>query len=592
VRGGAGRIGGAVLALALLTACGDARATGGTDVLRVGFITPDSGAALEAARGVELGAAEAAWTGELLGRPLEVETVRARSPREAERAVERLARGGATAIVGGFDEPTCRTLGEVAAREGVLFLNLGCRGEALRDSAGATTYHVEASEAMYRRALGEADGDEAGDIEPVLWHGALTRFGAEQLNERFERRFSARATPAAWAGWMALKVIAEAALRTHGAGADVLAAHLAGEAADFDGHKGRALRFGTGDHQLQQPLYLLDRGRAALRTVEPAAEADAEWAAITGRGVPEGQYIVVSNEGSRDVLVLDAATRQVVSRIALAARPRDIRAAPDGRHVYVALSDDAPDVATDRDGVAVIDLRTGQVVAHHPAGTDPEQFALSPDLRHLYAANEDAGTATITDLTTGRVLATLVVGIEPEGVAVSPDGRWVYVTAETSNTVSVIDTRKNDVVASFLVGARPRAAVFAPDGRRAYVTNEIGGTLSIIDVARHVVIAEVQLDATGEAKPVGVAVSPDGRRVYVANGHAHTISVVDAEARRVVAEVPVGRRPWGIELSPDGRWAYTANGLSNDVSVVDTETNEVIATVAVGQRPWGIAVTP
>jgi hypothetical protein len=44
----------------------------------------------------------------------------------------------------------------------------------------------------------------------------------------------------------------------------------------FDGHKGRALRFGAGDRQLYQPLYLLPD----LREVRPPAQA----LAVHGRG--------------------------------------------------------------------------------------------------------------------------------------------------------------------------------------------------------------------------------------------------------------------------------------------------------------------
>src|SRR4029079_6127116 len=110
---------------------------------------------------------------------------------------------------------------------------------------------------------------------------------------------------------------------------------------------------------------------------------------------------------------------------------RGLQASPDGRRIYVALSDEHPNATSRGDAIAVVDVATRRVVARYAAGGDPERFAVTPDGARLYASNEDAGTASATDLRTGRVLATLVVGIEPEGVAASPDGRWVYVTAET-----------------------------------------------------------------------------------------------------------------------------------------------------------------
>ena len=118
--------------------------------------------------------------------------------------------------------------------------------------------------------------------------------------------------------------------------------------------------------------------------------------------------------------------------IPVGTRPRGVHVVPDGRRLYVALSDNAQRVQGSGYGIAVVDLATKTIVRRFDAGSDPEQFAVAPDGRRLYSANEDAGTATITEVATGKVLGTLVVGIEPEGVGIRPDGRFVYVTAETA----------------------------------------------------------------------------------------------------------------------------------------------------------------
>ena len=168
------------------------------------------------------------------------------------------------------------------------------------------------------------------------------------------------------------------------------------------------------------------------------------------------QWIVVSNERSHDLTLLDGATLDPVATIPVPGRARGVRVSPDHRFVLVALSDDRPQTPGPNDAIVEIDLATRRVVRRLPAGTDPEQFAIVPDGRRIVAANEDAGNASIIDPVSGKLLASLVVGTEPEGVTVSPDGRWVYVTAETSNTISVIDMRTEKVVTTFLVDARPR----------------------------------------------------------------------------------------------------------------------------------------
>ncbi len=556
---------------------------------RIGYIVSAGEDAEATVRGARLGAQEATRAGDLIGASLSLFTEVADGPRAAVRVARRLNAAGASAIIGGTDEETCRALSEWAENAGALYLNVGCRADSLRRPGLRNTFHIEASDSMYRSASGEADG-----ANPVLWHPSLFRYGAAQLNERFERDFASPPQPQDWTGWMGIKLLWESLLNTGSAEPAALAAFLAGDRAHFDGHKGEPLSFDASTRQLLQPLYLTDPGTGGLLGgrdgTGPRGEALPTAEEV---GLDEGPYVFVSNEGSGDVTVIDVREHRAVAVIPLGGdeRPRGIHVSPDGSAVFVALSDDAPGTETGSDAVARIPLPLGRVADRHSAGTDPEQFAISPDGLTLYASNEDAGTTSIIDLETGEVLATLVVGIEPEGVAVSVDGRWVYVTAETSNTISVIDTERRDVVDSFLVGVRPRGVAFSTTLPRAYVTNEISGTVSVVDTNAHEVIETIDLEGD-LAKPVGLAVSPDGSRVYVANGYANEIAVIDAGTNRVVQTVEVGERPWGVAVSSDGRHVYSANGLSHDVSVIDASTLRVVATVPVGTRPWGVATMP
>jgi hypothetical protein len=97
-------------------------------------------------------------------------------------------------------------------------------------------------------------------LRVVDWHPDLERFGAEQLNERFRRRFGRPMDEAAWHGWVAVKIAAEAALR----GGVLQQLGTSG----FDGHKGAQLRFGR-DHYLIQPVYLVDEKGKMVEEVAP-----------------------------------------------------------------------------------------------------------------------------------------------------------------------------------------------------------------------------------------------------------------------------------------------------------------------------------
>ena len=77
----------------------------------------------------------------------------------------------------------------------------------------------------------------------VAWHPKLQKFGAGELNERFLRETGQPMDEAAWLGWLAVKIVAEAALR----GRDIGSVRI-------DGHKGVPLKFDA-SRTLIQPVY-------------------------------------------------------------------------------------------------------------------------------------------------------------------------------------------------------------------------------------------------------------------------------------------------------------------------------------------------
>lgn len=314
--------------------------------------------------------------------------------------------------------------------------------------------------------------------------------------------------------------------------------------------------------------------------------------------------VYVTNEGSGDLTVIDAATQSVIATAPLGKRPRGIQLSPDGKSLYVALSGSPPappgvDPKTlpppDRtaDGIGEVDADTYRIKRIIHAGADPEQVAVSNDGTRLYVANEDTAQVSVVDLQSGNIVAAVKVGEEPEGVAIRPDGRFVYVTSEGDNAVFAIDTATNMVVNRIEVGHRPRAVAFLPDSSRAFVTLENDGAIAVVDSAAHKFLRLIQLKGQGntpQPRPMGIAVPRDGSTIYVTTGSFGSLFFVDPAKDLGDLSMAVGQRPWGIGLVPDGKTAYTANGPSNDVSVVDLEKREVVKKIKAGERPWGIAV--
>lgn len=320
------------------------------------------------------------------------------------------------------------------------------------------------------------------------------------------------------------------------------------------------------------------------------------------RAAEESPYrVLVTNERSGTLSVIDGATRKVTATVALGKRPRGLKVSPDGRFLYVALSgspiagpgvDESklPPADKGADGIGVVDLNTLKLDRVLRGVSDPEQLAVSADGRRLYIASEDTGQAIVMDASDGRVLAKLEVGGEPEGVTLSPDGRHVYMSSEEDHHIAVIDTTANRVVSTLNVGQRPRFTEFSDDGAFAFVSGENDGTVTVIDAKALKVLRTIKLQGDALTRPVGMVVSHDGKRLYTVTGRGKMLLEMDIATGRVLRSVEVGPRPWGVALSPSGNVLYTANGNSNDVSVVDAATLKVLSRIPVGNSPWGLVI--
>jgi YVTN family beta-propeller protein len=337
---------------------------------------------------------------------------------------------------------------------------------------------------------------------------------------------------------------------------------------------------------------------AAESTPSPGAGTPplAEPGRLATAPAAESRYFIyISNEYDASVSVIDSATDEVIRTIPIAGRPGEVRprgmaVSPDGRLIYVAVSDFFPLMETPEDKIAVIDVLSNEVVLEIAAGGNPERVAISPDGTQVWAALEAIAQGGGFLSRSGERVATFRTGVEPEGVAVSPDGRWVYVTAETTHSVSVFDRQNLRPAGHFIVGNRPREVIFSRDGALAYVSAEIGGTISIVDVTQHRVIDNISLGL--DARPVEMALSPRGERLYVVGGGTNAVYVIDTRSGDVIATVRqrMGRRPWGLTATPDGKKVYTANGLSDSVSVIDTDCLCVVKNIGVGRGPHSAQV--
>ena len=114
----------------------------------------------------------------------------------------------------------------------------------------------------------------AADVPRIVgWETTLTREAAEDLVARFTSRWGQPMDPTAWNAFQAVRTLHDAAVRTGSRTPVVLSAYLASPMAYFTSAKGPGVSFRPSDHELRQPLYV----------VEP--DPDGQWGVLLSQRI-------------------------------------------------------------------------------------------------------------------------------------------------------------------------------------------------------------------------------------------------------------------------------------------------------------------
>ncbi|MFG1923548.1 protein kinase [Cryptosporangium sp. NPDC048952] len=219
-------------------------------------------------------------------------------------------------------------------------------------------------------------------------------------------------------------------------------------------------------------IVVLDAEKSTVVTSIPVEEAvDSHPYALAVS--PDGKWIYVPDHDREVVLVIDATTNKLATKLAVAPRPHSVAFA--GSTAYVANHES--------NKVTVVDTGKTSVAATIPVGAAPHSVAASPDRTRVYTANYDDGTTSVIDTKSKKKIgADAKVGTNPRCVAVSADGKHAYFAATGDDTLTVLDTTTMKQTASIKLGADPYVVAVSPDGRTGYVTNRESDTVTVLSL--------------------------------------------------------------------------------------------------------------
>jgi YVTN family beta-propeller protein len=323
---------------------------------------------------------------------------------------------------------------------------------------------------------------------------------------------------------------------------------------------------------------------------------------------PAGRHAVVLHcgYGPHELVVLDVAAREVVSRRSIGEAFQGLAFDTSGERLFVS--------GGGAETILVFRLEQGSLVPDASVAADgvirlrdeklrgiPCGIAVSRDGRELFVANvwgqsvsrvrlgdgpprvEELALADVpaaaprppetTDdpAITKRAAAVLERAVadvpHPYACVLDEQRGRLYVSLWAQAAVAVIDVRGWKAVARIDVEEHPNEMLLAPDGRRLFVANANRNSVSVIDLesgrVAETLVSTLAPDAPPGNTPNSLALSADGGRLHVANANINAVSVWDVRdprAARSLGFIPVGWYPTSVRLSADGRRLVVANG--------------------------------
>ncbi len=316
---------------------------------------------------------------------------------------------------------------------------------------------------------------------------------------------------------------------------------------------------------------------------------------------PGGKFAAVLHcgYGPHEVVVVDAATGAIVSRVAIEESFQGLAFTRDGSALFVSGSSQevihrfafADGYLSQRSSIALRDVKKRGI----PCG-----LAVTADGKTVYAANVWGQSVTRTTLAgseTSELLLTATAAPNPPAPLASTDDPSItkraqqlldvadssapfpyacvldekrsrlYVSLWAQSAVAVIDTTAWKVIARWKAEDHPNEMALTRDGARLFVANANRNSVSVIDTATgataETLVAELSPGAEAGNTPNSLALSPDEKRLFVANANINTVAVFDVAAPRAARSlgfIPVGWYPTSVRVSVDGKKLLVANG--------------------------------
>lgn len=236
--------------------------------------------------------------------------------------------------------------------------------------------------------------------------------------------------------------------------------------------------------------------------------------------------------------------------------------------------------------VTVLDGATRAIITNIPIGGAGQGIAVNETTNRVYVANYETGMINVIDGATNAVLSSVAVGSLPYGVAVNPVTNRVFVTKPdevSQNSVVVIDGATNSVTGTVPTQSPAGGIGVNPATNLVYASCGMTGIV-VFDGTTLAVIANVSTPQSSS----GVGVNPVTNRIYVGGSDGQML-VIDGSSQTVTTMVPLPFTFGNIVVNPVTNRLYLARP-ETAFTIFDGATNTILSTISTFS--YGIAVNP
>jgi YVTN family beta-propeller protein len=295
---------------------------------------------------------------------------------------------------------------------------------------------------------------------------------------------------------------------------------------------------------------------------------------------PDGNYLLVTNEATSNLSVLDSHTRAVVRVVALSDRPYDVAVAADGSYAVV--------TQPWANQMSFVDYATGVEEDVVAVGDMPTMAMISPDGSYVVIGNAVDESFTVIDAATRTVVRTLtgVGGAFGMGFAFSSAGggySWTYEPTVLPDNRLVVPDPDNQKV-NFIdlatgtmtdVAVEPFGSIITstPDGSKVVLLhNPVPDNLSltVIETTTPAIDGRILASNSIYNGYTQLVMRPDGSKVAFFHGATATM-IFNLEDYN---EAPIQSYWYGYGLSTTADGAYLFINRTQCSSLLDWETGQ------------------